>query len=827
MDKIINNGYRCSCNGMTEDAIVKVIEGNDVTLDIQLTKYNTEQEIWESYSLLGKDDVQCYLLTPNGTHIDLDTEVQLDGKVNAKAESYQLENNMIYGIGVDWKDDDDDLSVKAKGMVKVVRYSEVTEDYDITVTDNATYISMGQLPQDAITPDELTVVLGDYVTNSSLSTTLEDYVQDSDLDNYVTDSDLSTVLEDYVSDNELSSALSDYVTETSLNNTLQDYVTNNELSDYVTQTSLTTTLSDYVTDTELTTSLNPYVTSTSLTTTLEDYVLDSELSNTLDNYVTLIDNENQNEAISNSLVSLDDRVTTLEQNPGGGGTGDVSMTDLDNYLEATAAALVEQEAQIDSLHSNFANYVTISDNEDQNEAISNSLVSLNSRVATIEQSGVAPSNMVTTDTTQTITGTKTFTAANTFSGRNTFSANNKFTDETEFLAAHGSGHLGTFEYIDSGIFKSSLFTRAEMDQLIVGQVMLPQVTKSNSDSAFDVTQNTITFNKITSITNPSKPVLQQVAKIDDTGIYEGTTLLSDKYVTIEDNEDQNEAISNSLVSLNSRVTTLEQNPGGGGTGDVMMTDLDNYLEATATALSEHEDRLDTVQGLLPQCVFSSDADHIDLVTQAEYDALVSGGTVDPDTLYYITDATSDYVTNSEMTSAINTAIAGVTIDETNLVHKSGAETIGGAKTFTGACTWTNGSNFGASSMANNSSLMSADIASGLYKTGQLVRPSALNLITGQIIAPNQRVDYDSGNSILNEVNTIKFQKVDSVTNASKPVLSQLAKIDTNGIYEGTTLLANKYVQSSTIRNIVQISQNDYDTLVAGGTVDANTMYVII
>ena len=190
------------------------------------------------------------------------------------------------------------------------------------------------------------------------------------------------MLEDYVSDNELSSALSDYVTATSLNTTLQDYVTNNDLSDYVTQSSLTTTLSDYVTDTELATSLNPYVTSTSLTTTLQDYV-------------TVSDNENQNEAISKSLVSIDDRVTTLEQNPSVP-SNVVVMTDLDNYLEATAAALVEQEAQIDSLHSNFANYVTSEDNEDQNEAISNSLVSLNSRVATIEQSGVAPSNMVTT-----------------------------------------------------------------------------------------------------------------------------------------------------------------------------------------------------------------------------------------------------------------------------------------------------------------------------------------------------------------------------------------------------------------------------------------------
>ena len=591
MDKIINNGYQCSLNGMTDDtALVTVIEGNDVTLDIQLTKYDVDEEIWKSYSLLGYDDVQCYLLTPNGTHIDLDTEVQLDGKLKAKAESYQLETNMTYGIGVDWKDDDNDLSVKAKGMVKVVRYSEVTEDYDIAVTDNATYISMGQLPQDAITPDELTVVLGDYVTNSSLSTTLEDYVQDSDLDNYVTDTDLSTVLEDYVLDSELSTTLADYVSDSDL----------------------TTALNPYVTETDLTTALNPYVTETELGTTLQDYVLDSELSTTLADYVTITDNENQNEAISKSLVSIDDRVTTLEQS--GGGTGDVTMADLDNYLEATAAALVEQESQIESLHDNFDNYVTIEDNEDQNEAISNSLISLNSRVTTLEQNP-------------------------------------------------GGGGTG-------------------------------DVLMSDLDNYLEAT---------------AAALVEQEDQIESLALSVGTINSNfSNYVTITDNENQNEAISNTLVSLDSRVTTIEQNP-----------------------------------SVPSNVITSNDADNIVLLTQSQYDDLVNNNTVDPDALYYITDTTSDYVTDSEMTSAINNAISGITIPTVN----------------------------------------------------------------------NATLTIQKNN---NTVSTFTANASSNVTcNITVPT-------DTNDLTNGAN-----FVSSTSITTIVQISQNDYDALVNGGTVDANTMYVIV
>ena len=477
MDKLItNNGYRCSCNGMSDDAIVKVVQGNDVTLDIQLTKYDVDEEIWKSYSLLGYDDVQCYLLTPNGTHIDLDTEVQLDGKVKAKVESYMVETNVVYGIGVSWIDDEKDISVRAKDILSVVRYSEVTEDYDIAVTDNATYISMGQLPEDYITPVELTTVLDNYVTNSSLSSTLEGYVEDSELDNYVTDSDLSTVLEDYVDETELSTSLQPYATisyvneaissipgvdmsnyynKTEIDTTLQSYATisyvneaissipgtdlskyytksdiDTTLQSYVLDSELSTTLANYVTDSELNTALNPYITETELSTTLNPYITESELDTTLQSYI----DETELTTTLSSYVTESELDNTLQSyatiayvneaiaNIPGGGSGDVTMAYLDNYLEATAYALTQHELDLYTLNSNFSNYydktssdsryltsaqatskyVSISSNENQNQATAYALTDLDGRVSTLEQGGGGGSSATVNDATLTI-----------------------------------------------------------------------------------------------------------------------------------------------------------------------------------------------------------------------------------------------------------------------------------------------------------------------------------------------------------------------------------------------------------------------------------------
>lgn len=64
----------------------------------------------------------------------------------------------------------------------------------------------------------------------------------------------------------------------------------------------------------------------------------------------------------------------------------------------------------------------------------------------------------------------------------------------------------------------------------------------------------------------------------------------------------------------------------------------------------------------PYDIQDKEATKVVNVTQAEYDALVSGGTVDPTTLYNITDATpidlSNYWTSAQTESAITDATSG-------------------------------------------------------------------------------------------------------------------------------------------------------------------------
>ena len=74
-------------------------------------------------------------------------------------------------------------------------------------------------------------------------------------------------------------------------------------------------------------------------------------------------------------------------------------------------------------------------------------------------------------------------------------------------------------------------------------------------------------------------------------------------------------------------------------------------EVTAAALNDLNERISGISG-----------NNVVELTQAEYDALVSGGTVDPTAFYIITDATpidiSNYWTSAQTQSAITSAVSG-------------------------------------------------------------------------------------------------------------------------------------------------------------------------
>ena len=106
------------------------------------------------------------------------------------------------------------------------------------------------------------------------------------------------------------------------------------------------------------------------------------------------------------------------------------------------------------------------------------------------------------------------------------------------------------------------------------------------------------------------------------------------------------AAQGDISSLDTRVTTLENNP-----------------------------------SVPSNVVTSDDGNEIVCLTQAEYDALEQAQTLDPDVFYYITDTTSNYVTTSSLTTtladyALLTDIPTVPTATSDLTNDSGFITMG-------------------------------------------------------------------------------------------------------------------------------------------------------
>lgn len=116
----------------------------------------------------------------------------------------------------------------------------------------------------------------------------------------------------------------------------------------------------------------------------------------------------------------------------------------------------------------------------------------------------APSNMVTTNTAQTISGGKTFT------GTNTYSAENTFTHAT---------YAPTWHDIANGIGKSSCFTRGAFMQAITGQILAPNAAYSESAKGYNTEANKIKFQKMTA--SNGQPTVTDMAVISESGITVG------------------------------------------------------------------------------------------------------------------------------------------------------------------------------------------------------------------------------------------------------------------------------------------------------------------
>ena len=234
------------------------------------------------------------------------------------------------------------------------------------------------------------------------------------------------------------------------------------------------------------------------------------------------------------------------------------------------------------------------------------------------------------------------------------------------------------------------------------------------------------------------------------------------------------------------------------------------------------------------------------VTQAEYDALVSGGTVDPDSLYVITDAQEidicNYYTSAQTESAITDAISGKA-DTTAVTESINAAVSGKQDTLIAGSGITISGNVisseGGSSInvVQTTGSSSADVMSQSAVTSNMALRS--NAVGGYQFGSSSGVDKIQLKSITqsNIGNEIYYPKINGkgiLTNNSSwaqrnlnfqlvetsAITSAITSTSTNAEVAGAKAVYDKLGGLS----LVKITQAAYDALV---TKDPNTLYVIV
>lgn len=664
--------------------ILKICAGNDFSIVVQITEYDTETGAWVNYDLSAVNDVHMTLVAENGKHIKLPVVVNEDGTVSAPVQAAYLQKS-TYGIELTWVTNDLNRRTYSPCLMQIVTTtaessSNIAEyetndayHFNIKMQADVAILSIGKISDEYITEDEVDNKLENYVTNSALSTTLDSYATVSSLNDYAT--------KQYV----------------------DDEIANIDLTDYYTKSEINTTLESYVTDSELNTAISPFITNLDLSNVLENYVSNVALEQDLEDYAKFED--------LTSYAKFEDLTSYATTQY----VDNEIATSLGNYVESSHLYdNIYTKSQVDTKDANERNYV-------------------NSNFYNTTQVDRMLTNYV----------------------------NDAEYDSTNhnILFKHDSSVIAT---IDASPF------------IVDGMVDNVEISNGNLVISFNTDAGkqdiSIPISQIFDASNyyTKSEVDAALANIDLSN-YVTTSDLTTRLADYALDSDMTAAESD-ITSLDSRVTTLEQNP-----------------------------------SVPSNVVTSDDGNEIVCLTQSEYDTLEQNQQLDPDVFYYITDSTSNYVTNSSLSTTlsnyatqnyVDTAVAGVTIDETNLVHKNNSETITGAKTFNAENTF----NYG-------STLQYQDNLTGFYKSSLFSRGSFNQACIGEILLPNQSVSNSSW-SLNNVANEVGFYTVTG--GPSTMTKTQVAKIDSTGIYEGTTLLSDKYALKSEIPTSSGVSEEDWD-----------------
>jgi len=302
-------------------------------------------------------------------------------------------------------------------------------------------------------------------------------------------------------------------------------------------------------------------------------------------------------------------------------------------------------------------------------------------------------------------------------------------------------------------------------------------------------------------------------------------------------------------SLSAYSTTQEMNEAisASTSGKVDTTAYTAYTAATDTALQGKQDTLTAGTNIVisGNVISAEGGNEVVELTQAEYDALVSGGTVDPTVFYVISDAEAvdmaDYVKTSAFTQAMSgkqdTLIAGsgISIDSSNTI----ACTVEG-KTYTAG----NGISI---STANSISLGVA--ITGVSTSSLMLNGSHSNNNKGfcTIAGANNeakntyefvgggRYSYStsgstsfghSGNTLFSVGNGESVGYRHNAISLRQSGDLYVVDVD-NTTYSDYYRKPMKRLQDYIQFKIVKLTQDAYDALVSGGTVDPNTIYYIV
>ena len=384
--------------------VLRICAGNDFSILVQITEYNTETGAWVNYDLSAVSDVHMCLIADNGKRINLPVTVNSNGTASAPIQAAYLQKT-TYGVELTWLNEKLNRRTYAPCLLQIVTStaestSNIAEydsndayHFNIKMEADVAILSIGKISDEYITEKELNTELENYVTNSSLETTLENYVTNSTLttklNDYTTNASLETTLGNYTTNASLETTLENYTTNASLETKLNDYATkqyvdnglaNIDLSEYYTKSEVDNTLNSYATNASLNTTLEAYATkqyvdnglanidlseyytksevdntlnSYAKLSSLNDYVTNTSLNTTLQSYVTNSYLNTSLNPITSDITSLNDRVTTLES----GGSG-VSQEDWDNSNEAIAKEFVNNRLEHLSINDKFNDYYT-------------------------------------------------------------------------------------------------------------------------------------------------------------------------------------------------------------------------------------------------------------------------------------------------------------------------------------------------------------------------------------------------------------------------------------------------------------------------------------